>query len=130
VIDPLSGDLGFTVKSATIEFAELPSGKQQRLANLTEWLDPHWRNEIQNWIEEEVNSSFHGRQKSRQVEGVELLTPGGTMLGDFRISGPVQNMAQAEVEGDEVWQFEAEIHIQNFKHLLQGTDIPFPRGAS
>lgn len=130
VIDPLSGDLGFTVKSATIEFAELPSGKQQRLANLTEWLDPHWRNEIQNWIEEEVNSSFHGRQKSRQVEGVELLTPGGTMLGDFRMSSPVQNMAQAEVEGDEVWQFEAEIHIQNFKHLLQGTDIPFPRGAS
>ena len=132
VIDPLSVDLGFTVKSAAFEFAELPAEKQQRLPNFMEWLDPRWHNEIQNWVQEEVNLTFNGSpsQRSRQLEGVELLTPGGTMVGDFCIRcGPVQYKPQA-LEGGEDWQFQAEIHIQHLKYVLHSVENPFQRQGS
>lgn len=43
-------------RSVTFDFAELP-GNQQRLANLTEWLEPRGRDEMQRWIQEQVSDS-------------------------------------------------------------------------
>eukprot|EP00434_Breviolum_minutum_P025896 symbB.v1.2.022897.t1/scaffold2015.1/size92276/10 len=84
VIDPLSMD--FTARSVTFDFAELP-GNQQRLANLTEWLEPRGRDEMQRWIQEQVNLSVNGQGSQSVMEGVELLSPGGsTVVGDLCIT--------------------------------------------
>eukprot|EP00438_Fugacium_kawagutii_P027498 Skav205607 [mRNA] locus=scaffold460:202124:203959:+ [translate_table: standard] len=116
VIDPLSVDLGFTVKSATFQFAEPSKGRQRRLPNLVEWLDPHWRNEVMNWVQEEVNLAFNGHSKGRPLEAVELFTPRGNMVADFRI----ECTAGSSGEFGDILQIQAEISIQNCRYFLQG----------
>jgi len=88
VIDAFSEDLGYIIKSVTFDFADLPVEKQKRLPNLLEWLDPRWRMAMAKWIEEEVNSSFHGTHP-RALKEVEFVSPGPSgqsMSGTFRLT--------------------------------------------
>lgn len=88
VIDAFSEDLGYIIKSVTFDFADLPVEKQKRLPNLLEWLDPRWRMAMAKWIEEEVNSSFHGTHP-RALKEVEFVSPGASgqsMSGTFRLT--------------------------------------------
>lgn len=88
VIDAFSEDLGYIIKSVTFDFADLPVEKQKRLPNLLEWLDPRWRTAMAKWIEEEVNSSFHGTAP-KALKEVEFASPGPSglsMMGTFRLT--------------------------------------------
>ena len=73
VVDAISDDLGYVVKSASFEFADLPMEKQRRLPNLLEWLDHRWKDVVAKWLEEEVNLWFHGGQG--HVLDVEFFPP-------------------------------------------------------
>jgi len=95
VVDAISDDLGYVVKSASFEFADLPIEKRRRLPNLLEWFDPRWKVVVAKWLEEEVNLWFHGGQG--HVLDVEFFPPSAS-----RVVLASLHVTQCEMHGEAV----------------------------
>ena len=106
VLDAISDDFGYVVKSASFEFADLPIQKQRRLPNLLEWLDHRWKGVVAKWLEEEVNLWFHGGQG--HALDVEFFPPGAS-----RVVLASLHVTQCEMHGEAVT---CSIEIQKLRY--------------